>query len=276
MGQGKEITFKPRLIKEDDLYGKVDGYTLHLIKPNIYRFSVVGSGCHVYLIIGESLNVLIDTGIITKFNSLNYLLTTEVGLKVEDINIVINTHEHFDHISSNPYFQCPIAAHRWAATKIQNNDELITKGKKWGCDLTDLRVNIWLEDRNIIDLGNVLLKVVETPGHTSGSICLYEPSKQYMFTGDTLFKGATTNIYESGSISEYINSLQILSTLKIKSFYPGHGKCVIGENEVYKEIESSIENAKMELEAFCFKIKTKPMEEMRPPPSLYDREEEDL
>jgi len=276
MAQGKEVIFKPRVIKEDDLYGKIDGYTLHLIKPNIYQFSVLGSGCHVYLIIGESLNVLIDSGIITKFNSLNYLLTTEVGLKVEDINLVINTHEHFDHISSNPYFHCPIAAHRWAATKIQNTDELITKGKKWGCDLTDLKVNIWLEDRNVIDLGNVLLKVVETPGHTSGSICLYEPSKKYMFTGDTLFKGATTNIYESGSISEYINSLQILSTLKINSFYPGHGKWVIGENEVNNEIEASIENAKMELEAFCYKIKIKPIEEMRPPPSLYNREDEDL
>ena len=104
MAQGKEVIFKPRLIKEDDLYGKIDGYTLNLIKPNIYQFSVLGSGCHVYLIIGETLNVLIDTGIITKFNSLNYLLTTEVGLKVEDISLVINTHEHFDHISSNPYF----------------------------------------------------------------------------------------------------------------------------------------------------------------------------
>ena len=112
MTQGNEITsFKPRLIKKDDLYGK-EGYVLNLIKPNIYQFESLGAGCHVYLIIGEHLNVLIDTGIITKFNSFNYLLTTEIGLRIEDINLVINTHEHFDHISSNAYFHCPIAAHR--------------------------------------------------------------------------------------------------------------------------------------------------------------------
>ena len=271
----EKIHFQPRLIKLDDMYEGA-GYTLNLIKPNIYQFASKGAGCHVYLIIGEELNVLIDTGIITKFNSFNYLLTTEIGLKVEDIDLVINTHEHFDHISSNIYFHCLIASHRWSAVKIQHTDELITKGKKWGVDLSDLKVNIWLEDRNIIDLGNVFLKIIETPGHTSGCICIYEPYKNYIFTGDTLFKGAITNIYESGSISEYINSLQILNTLKIRSFYPGHGNFVIGVSQVIKEIEDSIENAKMELQTFVNNVKSKPLEHARPPPSLYKREDEDL
>jgi len=268
--------FEPRLIKEDDLYGETEGYRLNLIRPNVYQFYSRKTGCHVYLVIGDDLNVLIDTGIITKFNSFNYLLTTEVGLKVEDIDLVINTHEHFDHISSNAYFHCPIAAHRWAAVKIQHSDELITKGKKWGVDLTEMRINIWLEDRNIIDLGNTMLKVIETPGHTSGCICLLEPYKNYIFSGDTLFKGATTNIYESGSISEYIDSLQILDTLKIESFYPSHGHSVLGLDLVAQEIENSIENAKMELTTFINKIRSNSLEKARPPPSLYDREEEDL
>ena len=267
--------FQPRLIKEDDLYGK-EGYVLNLIKPNVYQFYSFGAGCHIYLLIGDDLNLLIDTGIISKFNSFNYLLTTEIGLKVEDIDLVINTHEHFDHISSNAYFTCPIAAHRWAAVKIENSDELITKGKKWGVDLTDLKVNIWLEDRNIIDLGNLILKVIQTPGHTSGCICLYEPLQNYIFSGDSLFKGAITNIYESGSLSEHINSLHILNTLKIKEFYPSHGKYVIGEEAVKEEIDSAIVNARMELETFVDRVKSKPLEEARPPPSLYNREEEDL
>ncbi|MHA1292308.1 MAG: MBL fold metallo-hydrolase [Promethearchaeota archaeon] len=270
MSKGKS-SFIPREITKDDLYGK-SGYILNLIKPNVYQFESRGPGCHVFLIIGESLNVLIDTGLIAKFNSFNYLLTTQIGLKLEDINLVINTHEHFDHISSNAYFHCPVAAHRWAAVKIQNSDEFITKGKLWGIDLTDLKVNIWLEDRNILDLGNVFLKVIETPGHTSGSICLYEPYKNYLFSGDTLFKGAISNIYESGSLSEYINSLQILNTLKIKSFFPSHGKWVIGEEEVKKEIKNSIVIAKQELECYIERVKCKDGKFLRPPPSLYERD----
>lgn len=139
-----------------------------------------------------------------------------------------------------------------------------------------MRINIWLEDRNIIDLGNTKLKVIETPGHTSGCICLYEPNKNYIFSGDTLFKGAITNIYESGSISEYIDSLLILNTLRIKSFYPSHGRVVVGLDSVAQEIESSIENAKMELNTFVDRIKSKSLKKARPPPSLYNREEEDL
>lgn len=278
MAQGKEQLpqFKPRTIKEDDMYGTIEGYTLKLIKPHIYMFMSKNMGCHVYLIIGDSLNVLIDTGLITKFPSFNYLLTTEVGLKVEDIDLVVNTHEHFDHISANAYFNCPIAAHRWAAAKMHNSDELIMKGKKWGVDLTDLKVNIWLEDRNILDLGNVFLKVIETPGHTSGSICLFEPYKYYMFTGDTLFKGSLSNIYESGSISEHINSLQIINTLKIFDFYPSHGPFVLGEEEVKREITWSINAAKQQLQAFIDKVHCKDIKDMRPPPSLYCREDDDL
>ena len=276
MTQQKERSvFQPKVIKQDDMYGK-SGYTLNLIQPNIYQFESRGLGCHVYLVIGEDLNVLIDTGLISKFNSFNYLLTTEVGLKVEDIDLIINTHEHFDHISSNAYYDCPIAAHRWAAVKMHNSDELIMKGKKWGVDLTSLKVDFWLENRNIFDLGNVFLKILETPGHTSGCICILEPYKNYMFTGDTLFKSATSNIYESGSISEYINSLQILNTLKLKSFYPSHGPSVVGEDEVNEEIETSIMNAKMQLQNYVHRVKSKPLKEARPPPSLYCRDEEDL
>lgn len=274
--------FKPRKIKEDDLYE--DGYTLIQLRPNIFQFASIKrkhleeppQGSHVYLIIGENINVLIDTGIVTKFNSFNYLLTTEIGLKVEDINLVINTHEHFDHLSANSYFRCPIAAHRWAAVKIQSNDEFIMKGKHWGVDLSNLRVNIWLEDRTIFDLGTNYLQIVETPGHTSGSICVFEPIRRILFSGDTLFSGLATNIYESGSISEYINSLWILNTLRIKECHAGHGKSIYGEENITKEIRSSIDNAYKALNDYIEKVKSKPIEEMTPPPSLYDRDEQDL
>jgi hypothetical protein len=64
--------------------------------------------------------------------------------------------------------------------------------------------------------------------------------------------------------------------LKIESFYPSHGHSVIGFDLVSQEIENSIENAKMELHAFVDKIKSKSLEKAKPPPSLYNRDEEDL
>jgi hydroxyacylglutathione hydrolase len=263
--------FEPRIIKKDDLYE--DGYRLKILRPNVYQFESLGAGCHVYLILGDDMNVLIDSGLISKFDSFNYLLTTEIGLAVEDIDLVINTHAHFDHISNNCYFKCPIAAHRWAATKIHQSDEMILNAKKHSIDMSDFKVHFWLEDRNIFDLGNVYLKVVETPGHTSGSIVLYEPFQKYAFTGDTFFKYVASNVYESGSVSELINSLQILDTLKMEAAFPGHGKCLFSQEEVNKELIKSIKGAHKSLDDYVDKIKRKSLDDLVIPPSLYDRDE---
>jgi hydroxyacylglutathione hydrolase len=267
------VEFKPSVVKIDDLYGEM-GYTLKQVKPNVYQFDSGRVGCHVYLVLGEHLNILVDSGIVSKFNSLAHLLTTEIGIKVEDIDLIINTHEHFDHVSNNCFFKCMIAAHRAAATKIKNSDELITKAKLWSVDLSDFHIDMWLEDRNVFDLGNVVLDVIHTPGHTSGSICLFEASKGFMFTGDTLFKGMPANIYESGSIAELINSLQTLQSLKIRNFFPGHGACVYETAEIEAEISKTLEQTKHSLDEYVHHIKSQPLDKARPPPSLYDREPE--
>ena len=88
-----------------------------------------------------------------------------------------------------------------------------------------MRVDFWLEEGNHIDLGNYQLQVLHTPGHTSGCVCLYEPSQRLLFSGDTVFSGGTlSEIGPSGNISDYMNSIQRLNTLNIEKFYPGHGR----------------------------------------------------
>jgi glyoxylase-like metal-dependent hydrolase (beta-lactamase superfamily II) len=63
-----------------------------------------------------------------------------------------------------------------------------------------------------------------TPGHTSGSICLYEYKSKVLFSGDTVFAGGTLSyIAESGSLGDYINSIIRLEARKITEIYPGHG-----------------------------------------------------
>ena len=93
-----------------------------------------------------------------------------------------------------------------------------------------------------------------------------------MFTGDTLFKGVPSNIYESGSLSEYINSLQILNTLRIDSFYPSHGPWVLGQENVRNQIDASIKNAKDALENYVEGVRSKPLENLAIPESLYEKD----
>lgn len=196
------------------------------IRTDIYQIYAVKPGSHVYLVKGTDRNVLIDTGIASKFPIVKQHLQ-QIGLGPEDMDLVILTHEHIDHAGAAIFFSgnAIIAAHRSAANKIELQDEfvLLQRFREWRTG--ELRVDLWLEEGNYIDLGNYQLRVLHTPGHTSGCICLYEPSHKLLFSGDTVFAGGSlSEIGPSGNISDYMNSIQRLHTLKIEELYPGHGR----------------------------------------------------
>jgi hydroxyacylglutathione hydrolase len=196
------------------------------LAPGIHQLRGEKPGSHVYLIKGDNKNVLIDTGVAGKFSVLKRRLA-ELGLRVKDINLVILTHEHYDHIGATAFFHqtATVAAHRLAANKLELQDEFVTFSKYRDQPSKPFWVDIWLEDGSIIDLGNYELQVIHTPGHTSGCICLYEPRAGFLFTGDTVFAGGTlSEIAVGGNVSDYVNSVRRLSNLKIKKIYPGHGK----------------------------------------------------
>ena len=69
------------------------------------------------------------------------------------------------------------------------------------------------------------LEVLETPGHTPGSICLYWPEEKTLISGDTLFQmGYGRTDLPGGNMSQLINSLDHLFTLPSDTkVYPGHG-----------------------------------------------------
>jgi hydroxyacylglutathione hydrolase len=195
------------------------------IEENIFIIYGAKPSSHSYLIKGLFKNVLIDTGTRSNFNNIVQSMT-KVGLKISDIHLVLCTHEHYDHIGGIGFFYetAMLAADRFAATKIELQDEYVIHAAVHGEESIKTRINIWLETRVLFDFGNYKLKVLHTPGHTSGCICLYEPFKRFMFTGDTVFAhGVISKISDSGSYGDYINSLERLNTYKAKRMFPGHG-----------------------------------------------------
>jgi len=195
------------------------------IQQDIYLLRGEGKGSHNYLIRGSYLNVLIDSGLDQNFHFLQEQLL-RLGLKVRDIDLLINTHEHLDHIGANRYFQesSLIAAHRFAATKITLEDHYVTLYRSGDRNELPLRVHLWLENRSFFDLGSHTLEVIHTPGHTSGSICIYEFKTKVLFSGDTVFAGGTLSyIAESGSVGDYVNSIMRLEARKISEIFPSHG-----------------------------------------------------
>lgn len=217
------------------------------LNPGIFQIRGLKGSSHSYVIKGRYMNVMIDAGSDQNFPVLERGLF-HIGLKVRDINLVINSHEHCDHIGANRYFHesAMIAAYRLAASKMIAGDYYVTMYK--GNDLNEIpmRVHLWLENMTRIDLGNYSLRIFHTPGHTSGCISIIETTHGLLFSADSVFAGGTLSyIAESGSVGDYIDSLMRLRCFTLQALYPGHGKISLAPID---DIDHAIANAQKLLE----------------------------
>lgn len=142
------------------------------------------------------------------------------------IDLLILTHGHFDHI----YELDKLALLTNAKICIHKNDaEMLSDGNKnaysffFGGNFTTRGADILLSDGDEIKLGNERLRVISTPGHSKGSICLL--NDKFMITGDTLFEsGYGRYDLHGGDRKMLVQSLDLLKQYpKDLTIYPGHG-----------------------------------------------------
>ena len=190
---------------------------------------------------------MIDSGIDANFGDLSDSLRV-IGFTPADVDLVVNTHEHFDHIGGNKYFYrtAIIAAGRLAAAKITEKDAYVTMYSSFSADYRYTKPHVWFENGTFIDLENAKLEVIDTPGHTSGCICVYEEYHKLLFSGDTVFAhGTLSAIAPSGSAGDYVHSMDVLNTKKIERLFPGHGSL---SQTPCEDIERASKNARTRLQ----------------------------
>lgn len=156
-----------------------------------------------YLLISEK-----ETAVIDPVAGLKEILK-EIGER--KLNYIILTHFHWDHTLGAPKLKEKTGA------KI-----LIHKDEK---NFIKFKVDKFLEEGDEIKIGDSSLKVIHTPGHTKGSICLM--GEKVMFAGDTIFAdGIGRTDLPGGSKEEMERSLEKLSKILKPGMkiYPGHGE----------------------------------------------------
>lgn len=165
-------------------------------------------------------DIIVDTG---TGQNMEYILKSikEAGCSIDDLSLIVNTHNHYDHIGGNRYLDLEVAMHANDARALEEGDEEALLATMFGTTMDKMEVTRKLSEGDKIHDFEVLL----TPGHTPGSICLYDGEN--LISGDTVFaSGGFGRVDLGGDMVEMRKSLERLSKLDVKYLFPGHGPAV--------------------------------------------------
>lgn len=205
--------------------------------------SAFGSSVYMYLLSGTKQAMLIDSGL------MNLPLQETIASLTDLPVIVVNTHGHLDHISGNHQFDTAYLHPDDEAVFMEHSDDqsrrayckaiLAEKGQseeeiheylsspqvETMCNLPQRNNRHPLHEGMVLDLGERPIQVIETPGHTRGSVCLLDISRQWLFSGDTVCdQGVLLHLPHSTPVSVFAHSLSKLQARRedYSLLYPSH------------------------------------------------------
>ena len=237
------------------------------IHPHIYRIVLPLPGkkpgpVNVYLFTGKQ-TTLLDTGTLRTANILEESLR-RLGISFSDIDRIILTHGHIDHYGAARRMvrrsseRISVAAHREdipvieSGTDVSNRQfsrfyrlmgvprifEFLFYGVGWFFSLLaeNCGVDKHLSEGDRIQVGDYEATVIETPGHTRGSICLHLEQEGILFAGDHILGHITPNAFamleadfdlpRRMSQVEFYDSLRKIELVAPRIVYPAHGKSI--------------------------------------------------
>lgn len=186
---------------------------------------------HCYLLLGKERAALIDTGL--GISNIQKVVTELTSLPVQ----VLTTHAHWDHIGGHGLFQ-NIAVHEaeenWLSGYFPLSLSVVKQNlasrpcvfpREFNLDAYQIfqgSASSVLRDNDRISLGDRVLTVIHTPGHSPGHCCFYEEDSKYLFSGDLVYSGCLDAFYPSTNPRQFYQSIQRISSLDICRIFPGH------------------------------------------------------
>jgi hydroxyacylglutathione hydrolase len=217
-------------------------FTRHTVTSmDIYAIPGRDYDSNVYVVVGK-IPTVIDTG--TGFYAGVILETIQRIVKLNQIQQILLTHEHYDHVGGVQDIvqaskgNAKIFAYKDVVPKLKEGKS--TFAEMLGGVMPKLKVDVPLSGGEQLTIGDQPFEVLVTPGHSIGSLCFYSKKRQVLFSGDTIFADGGFGRYDfpGGDFNTLLNSIERLAALEVKSLYPGHGSIVEehGKDHVLKAL----------------------------------------
>ncbi len=201
-----------------------------IIEP--YNFQEVIS----YLILGTERAILFDSGM--GFDSISKTVKEITKLPIT----LINSHSHYDHIGGNHEFNNIAALNTNFTLNVSKNgvDHEFVKSElarsaiclnmlPSAFDTINYRIHPYkisnfIEDGQIIDIGQRKIKIIRIPGHTADAIALLDNESGYLWSGDTFYEGGIYLFSDGTNLVQYAESTKKLASLSsnLKKVFPAH------------------------------------------------------
>lgn len=206
----------------------------------VIKFGFSLFGINTYVVVDESTKscAVIDPGMIDREEE--EALTGYISRNGLKVTHVINTHLHVDHAIGDKYvselFKVSVVGHKAdepLGERIQQQATMFGMAER----VEAVSLNSYLEDGDEVKVGDGRLKVLHVPGHSPGSIALYDPDGKFVITGDALFAGSVGRTdLPGGNYSQLIKAVKdkLLTLPDNTAVYPGHGPATtIGQEKKY-------------------------------------------
>jgi glyoxylase-like metal-dependent hydrolase (beta-lactamase superfamily II) len=207
--------------------GLDDGVTL-IWEPHVDP----GVRCNIWFLRGRDRNLMIDSGLGVR------PLRAELAFLAEKPVVCLASHSHFDHMGGHYEFEerlCHgaeaevLAGPTRANTLIENFVEISqfealphAGFTAEGYEIAAAPATRLIEEGDVVDLGDRRLAVLHLPGHSPGSVALWEAGTGLLFSGDVIYDGELYDFLPHSSIPDYLESLERLRALPVATVHAGH------------------------------------------------------
>jgi hydroxyacylglutathione hydrolase len=200
-------------------------------------------GVNVYLIDGGSEFVLIDIGYLETVDEIVDMIR-RMDFNLSTCKMIIATHADADHIQgiarARDLLKTSVAAHPLTVAPLETGDEVMTyasiKAQGFAIPMPCCKVDVQINEGQVINVGDLKLKVWHTPGHTAGQLSF--KLGNLLFSGDNIYKDSCVGVIDAhhgSNIPDYLQSLKRISRDDSEFLLPSHGPVFRRDNRILQK-----------------------------------------